>query len=95
MADKHGVAGGPDDHAEHGEPDVRHALWSLSPVADTQHVAHGFKEGEGVELAPGVVLQARKEEQKKKKSGANFETEKTGGTVVQPRPASPFTYQWF
>ena len=56
MADEHGVAGGAHDHAEHGEPDVRHALGGLPAVADAQHVAHGLEEGEGVQLAPRVVL---------------------------------------
>lgn len=60
MADEHGVAGGSDDHTQHGQPDVGHALWSLPAVADAQHVTHGFKEGEGVELAPRVVLQEKR-----------------------------------
>jgi len=56
VSDEHGVAGGPDDHAEHGQPDVRHALRRLASVSDAQHVTHGLKEGEGVELGPRVVL---------------------------------------
>lgn len=56
MTDEHGVAGGSYDHTQHGQPDVRHALWGLSPISNAQHVAHGLKEGEGVELAPRVVL---------------------------------------
>lgn len=56
MADKHGVAGGSDDHTQHGQPDVGHALRGLSSIANAQHVAHCLKEGEGVELAPGVIL---------------------------------------
>lgn len=73
VADKHGVAGGADDHTEHGEPDVWHALWSLSPISNTQHVAHGFKEGKGIELAPGVILQAHGERKRhRRKSGSNL-----------------------
>lgn len=56
MADEHGVAGGADDHAEHGQPDVRHALRRLSSVSDAQHVTHGLEQGVGVLLTPGVVL---------------------------------------
>ena len=57
MADEHGVAGGPHDHAQHRQPDVRHALGCLLPVADAEHVAHRLEEGKGVQLAPGVILQ--------------------------------------
>ncbi len=60
MADEHGVAGGSHDHTEHGQPDVRHALRGLSSVSDAQHVAHGLEEGEGVELAPRVILRERR-----------------------------------
>lgn len=56
MADEHGVTGGANDHAEHGEPDVGHALGGLTSISNTQHVAHGLKERKGVELAPRVVL---------------------------------------
>lgn len=59
VADEHGVARGAHDHAQHRQPDVRHALGRLLPVADAQHVAHGLEEGEGVELAPRVVLQGQ------------------------------------
>lgn len=65
MADKNGVASGSDDHAQHGEPDIRQALRGLSTVTDAQHVAHRFEYGEGVELRPGVVLQG---EEKKKRT---------------------------
>lgn len=56
MADEHGVAGGSNDHTEHGEPDVWHALRRLSSISNAQHVAHGLKEGKGIELAPWVIL---------------------------------------
>lgn len=56
MADKHGVAGGADDHTEHGEPHISHPLRSLGPVPDTQHVAHGFEQSIGVLHPPCVVL---------------------------------------
>ena len=57
MANEHGIAGGTHNHAEHGEPDVRHAYRCLLPIANAQHVAHGLEECEGVELAPRVILQ--------------------------------------
>lgn len=60
VANKNGIAGRSDDHAQHGEPDVGQALRRLSAVTDAQHVAHGFEYGEGVELGPGVVLQGDK-----------------------------------
>ena len=56
VADEHGVAGGAHDHAEHGEPDVRHAHRGLPAIPDAQHVAHGLEEGVGVLLSPRVVL---------------------------------------
>lgn len=56
MADEHGVAGGPDDHTEHGEPHISHPFWSLGAVTDTQHVAHGLEQSIGVLHAPCVVL---------------------------------------
>lgn len=52
MADEHGIARGSDNHAEHGQPDVRHALWRLSSVSNAQHVAHGLKKGKRIELTP-------------------------------------------
>lgn len=57
MADKHGIAGGADDHAEHGEPHISHPLGSLGTIPDTQHVAHGFEESVRVLNAPCIVLQ--------------------------------------
>lgn len=60
MADEHGVAGGPYNHAEHGEPDVSHALGGLRAIADTQHVAHGLEESVGVLHTPRVVLQTER-----------------------------------
>lgn len=56
VADEHGVTGGAYNHAEHGEPNIGHALRSLGPVANAQHVAHGFEQSIGVLHAPGVVL---------------------------------------
>lgn len=52
MADEHGVTGGSHNHAQHGEPDIRHALRGLASIADAQHMAHGLEQGEGVQLAP-------------------------------------------
>lgn len=59
MPDEHGIAGGTHNHAQHGQPDICHALWCLAPVPDAQHVAHGLEEGEGIQLTPGVVLEQR------------------------------------
>lgn len=56
VADEHGVAGGTYDHAQHSEPHIGHALGGLGPVADTQHVAHGFEQCIGVLHPPGVIL---------------------------------------
>ena len=57
MANEHGIAGGTHNHAEHGEPDVRHAYRCLLPIANAQHVAHGLEQGVGVLAAPRVVLE--------------------------------------
>lgn len=65
MANKNGIAGSSDDHAQHGEPDIGQALRGLATVTDAQHVAHRFEHGEGVELGPGVVLQGDKKNQLK------------------------------
>ena len=62
MAHEHGVAGGAHDHAEDGQPHVRHAHRGVHAVADAQHVAHGFEQGVRVLLAPGVVLERGREE---------------------------------
>ena len=72
MTDEHGIAGGPHDHAEHGEPDVRHAYGRLPSVPDAQHVAHGLEEGVGILLPPGVILHT--EHRKIKKQGWREET---------------------
>lgn len=56
MAHKHGKAGGAHDHAEDREPDVAHADWWVQAVPNAQHVTHGFEQGIGVLLTPGVVL---------------------------------------
>lgn len=52
MPNEHGIAGGAYDHAEHGQPDVRHALRCLPPIANAKHVAHGLEERERVEFTP-------------------------------------------
>lgn len=59
VADEHGVTRGAHDHAEHGEPDIRHSLRSLSAVTDAQHVTHGLEESVRVLDAPRVVLKHR------------------------------------
>lgn len=38
MTDKHCVARGTGQHADHGQPDVGCALWRVPAVANTQHV---------------------------------------------------------
>ena len=38
VTDKHSVARGTGQHADHGQPDVRSALWWIPTVANTQHV---------------------------------------------------------
>ena len=62
---EHGIAGGAHDHAEDGEPHVRHAHRWVHAVPDTQHVAHGFEQGVGVLLSPCVVLDGGREEEKR------------------------------
>lgn len=57
MAEEHGVAGGPYDHTDHGEPHVTHALWRVGTVTYTQHVAHGHEQGVGVLDVPRCVLE--------------------------------------
>ena len=42
VAEEHGVAGGPADHAEHGQPHVSQRLGGEPAVADTEHVGHGL-----------------------------------------------------
>lgn len=61
MADEHGIAGGPHNHAQHRKPDVGHALRCLLAIADAEHVAHGLEQGMRVLLPPGVILQMREE----------------------------------
>lgn len=57
MTQEHGVAGGSDHHADHGQPDVAQSLRGVSAVPDTQHVAHGHKQGVGVLDVPSRILQ--------------------------------------
>lgn len=61
MTHKHGIAGSPHDHAEHGYPEVGHADGGTGTVPNAQHVAHGFEECIGVLLSPGVVLQEKRQ----------------------------------
>lgn len=61
MADEHGIAGGTNDHTEHGEPHVRHALWSLGTVANTQHVAHRLEQSIGVLDPPRIILDGERD----------------------------------
>ena len=56
VSDEHGVAGGAHDHAEHGDPQVRHADGRPGAVADAQHVAHGLEQRVRVLLPPRIVL---------------------------------------
>ena len=81
MANKHGIAGGPNDHAEHGNPEVGHADGRLCAIADTQHVDHGFEERIGILLSPRIVLKHERKENglsqqdNKRKNKCNVATE--------------------
>lgn len=57
MTQEHGVAGGPNDHTDHGQPDVTYAFWGVSTISYTQHMAHGHEQGVGVLSVPGRILQ--------------------------------------
>lgn len=57
MTEEHGVAGGPNHHTDHGQPDVAHSVWGVSAVSYTQHMTHGHKQGVGVLDVPSRVLQ--------------------------------------
>lgn len=59
MAEEHGVAGGPHNHTDHGEPDVTLALWRVGTVSYAQHVTHGHKQGIWVLYVPRGVLRRR------------------------------------
>ena len=50
MAEEHGVAGGPGDHGEHGEPHVSEGLGREPPIPDAEHVRHCLAEGGKREL---------------------------------------------
>lgn len=56
MAEEHCVAGGPHDHADHGEPNVTHAFWGVGTVSYAQHVTHGHKQGVWVLYVPRSIL---------------------------------------
>lgn len=56
VAQEHGVAGSAHDHADHGQPDVSHALGGVGAIPDTEHVAHGHEKGVGVLDVPGCIL---------------------------------------
>lgn len=56
MTKKHGVAGGPHHHADHGEPNIAHALRRVGAISDTQHVAHCHKQGVGILYVPSGIL---------------------------------------
>lgn len=55
MAHKHGITGCAHDHAEDGQPHIRHAHGRVHAIPDTQHVAHGLKQGIRVLLTPCVI----------------------------------------
>lgn len=60
MAHKHSIARCSNDHAEDGEPNVRHSHRRIHAVTDAQHVTHGLEEGIRVLLAPRIILQGEK-----------------------------------
>lgn len=66
MTHKHGIAGSPHNHAQHGYPEVRHADGGSGSITNAKHVAHGFEEGIRVLLPPGIILQERKKVQSDK-----------------------------
>ena len=58
MSKEHGVTGSTTDHRQHGEPHVCQALRREAPVANAQHVRHGFEHGPRVLLKPVSLLEA-------------------------------------
>lgn len=78
MAHKHSVARGAYNHAQHCDPQVRHADWGPGTIPDAQHMAHGFEEGIRVLLPPGHVLQGQR-----KRGRGNGGTEKGRGELMQ------------
>lgn len=56
IAQEHGIAGGANNHADHCEPDVSWSLRCLSTISNTQHMAHGHKNGIGVLDIPSGIL---------------------------------------
>lgn len=60
MAEEHGVAGGPNHHTDHGQPDVTHSFWWVSTISYTQHMTHGHKQGVGVLHVPSRILLQKK-----------------------------------
>lgn len=77
MAHKHSVACGAYNHAQHGDPQVRHADGGPGTIPDAQHVAHGFEEGIRVLLSPGDILQGQTER------GGDRGTKKGWGELLQ------------
>lgn len=75
MAHKHSVARGTYNHAQHGDPQVRHADGGPGTIPDAQHVAHGFEESVRVLLPPGHVLQGQ--------GGGGVGVEKGWGELLQ------------
>lgn len=55
-AQKHGIAGSANHHAEHGQPYIGGVCWWLHAVPDAQHVTHGHEEGMGVLHLPAGIL---------------------------------------
>lgn len=82
MTDEHGIAGGADDHAQHGEPYVRHAHRGLLPVANAQHVTHGLEQSIGILLPPGVILERQTERQTDTDRVTGREAEKAGEALL-------------
>ena len=57
MAQEHGVAGGPADHAQHCQPHVSQGLRGEAAIANTKHVGHGLEQGPGILLQPVRLLE--------------------------------------
>ena len=57
MAEKHGVASGSADHAQHSQPHVSQGLRRETTIPDAEHVGHCLEEGPRVLLKPVGFLE--------------------------------------
>lgn len=75
VTQEHGVAGGSNNHADHGKPNVTHALWRVSAISYAQHVTHGHEQGIRVLDVPGGVLRGMEWKQEGIKHDAAMQSE--------------------